>query len=34
MYTTLVMWAGFIVLTIVALAFKWWTPGKMQYSKE
>lgn len=32
MYTTLVMWVGFIVLTVVALAFKWWTPGKMQYS--
>lgn len=30
MYTTLVMWAGFIVLTIIALVFKWWTPGKMQ----
>lgn len=30
MYTTLVMWAAFIVLTIIALIFKWWTPGKMQ----
>lgn len=30
MYTTLAMWAGFIVLTVIALAFKWWTPGKMQ----
>lgn len=24
------MWAAFIILTVVALAFKWWTPGKMQ----
>lgn len=24
------MWAGFIVLTIIALKLKWWTPGKMQ----
>lgn len=25
-----VMWLGFIVLTVIALALKWWTPGKMQ----
>lgn len=29
-YTTLAMWAAFIVLTVSALIFKWWTPGKMQ----
>lgn len=30
MYTTLIMWAMFIVLTVAALVLKWWTPGKMQ----
>lgn len=30
MYTTLMMWAIFIILTVVALKFKWWTPGKIQ----
>ncbi|MBP2025358.1 sodium/glutamate symporter [Peptoniphilus stercorisuis] len=30
LYTTLAMCAAFIVLTILALVFKWWTPGKMQ----
>lgn len=25
-----VMWLGFVVLTVIALALKWWTPGKMQ----
>lgn len=29
-YTTLAMWAAFIILTVSALIFKWWTPGKMQ----
>lgn len=29
-YATLIMWAVFIILTIVALKLKWWTPGKMQ----
>lgn len=30
LYTTIVIIAGFLVLTILALVFKWWTPGKMQ----
>lgn len=30
MYMTIVMCAGFILLTIIALKLKWWTPGKMQ----
>lgn len=29
-YTTLIIWAVFIILTVVALKLKWWTPGKMQ----
>ncbi|NLY21221.1 MAG: sodium:glutamate symporter [Tissierellia bacterium] len=29
-YTTGMMWASFIILTAIALAKKWWTPGKMQ----
>lgn len=30
LYTTLLMWAAFIILTVIALRRKWWTPGKMQ----
>lgn len=30
LYTTIVISVGFIILTIFALIFKWWTPGKMQ----
>lgn len=30
MYSTIMMWAAFIVLTVIALAKKWWTPGKIQ----
>jgi ESS family glutamate:Na+ symporter len=29
-YTTLMMWAAFIILTVIALARRWWTPGKTQ----
>ena len=30
LYTTLIIWAVFIVLTIIALKLRWWTPGEMQ----
>ena len=33
-YTTLMMWAAFIILTVVALSRKWWTPGKMQVEEK
>lgn len=29
-YTTVGIVIGFVILTVLALAFKWWTPGKMQ----
>ena len=32
--TTSVMSGGFIILTVVALAAKWWTPGRMQGGQE
>jgi hypothetical protein len=30
MIVTWVMTGGFLVLTVIALILKWWTPGKMQ----
>lgn len=29
-YSTGMMWATFIILTVIALVRKWWTPGKIQ----